>query len=97
MCPEVTLQVPVLSYCAERPSQRGAQGGVISPEVTLQVPVLSYCAEKSPYMVQCKSYCASSSPYKSWARDNFLASRQRQRDNVIEPRGPVRDQTKIEK
>ena len=24
---------------------------------------------------------------QSWARDNFLASRQRQRDNVIEPQG----------
>ena len=25
--------------------------------------------------------------HKSWARDNFLASRQQQRDNVIEPHG----------
>ena len=28
------------------------------------------------------------SPIKSWARDNFIASPQRQRNNVIEPRGP---------
>ena len=30
-----------------------------------------------------------------WARDNYLASRQRQRDNIIQPQGPVRDQKKI--
>ena len=35
--------------------------------------------------------------FQSWARHNFLASRQRQRDNVIYPHGPVRDQKKIEK
>ena len=34
---------------------------------------------------------------QSWARDNFLASGQRQRDNVTEPQGPVRDQKKFEK
>ena len=34
---------------------------------------------------------------QSWARDNFLALRQRQRDNVTEPQGPVRDQKKFEK
>ena len=31
---------------------------------------------------------------QSWARDNFLASRQRQQDNVTQPQGPVRDQKK---
>ena len=34
---------------------------------------------------------------QSWARDNFLASRQRQRNYVTEPQGPVRDQKKIQK
>ena len=32
-----------------------------------------------------------------WAHDNFLALRQRQRENVTEPQGPVRDQKKIRK
>ena len=34
---------------------------------------------------------------QSWARDNCLASRQRQRNNVTEPKGPVRNQKKFEK
>ena len=36
-------------------------------------------------------------PWQSWARDNVLASRQRQRDNVTEPQEPVRDQKKFKK
>ena len=32
-----------------------------------------------------------------WTHDNFLALRQRQRENVTEPQGPVRDQKKFEK
>ena len=45
-------------------------------------------------------YCNSSivaTAMQSWARDNFFASRQRQRDNVTEPQGPVRDPKKFEK
>ena len=34
---------------------------------------------------------------QSWARDNSLVSRQRQRDNVIKPQGLVRDQPKNRK
>ena len=33
------------------------------------------------------SHSAIYTVQQSWTRDNFLASRQRQRDNVIEPRG----------
>ena len=32
-----------------------------------------------------------------WARDNFLASRQRQCDNIIEHQGPVSEKKKFEK
>ena len=42
-------------------------------------------------------YGTSRTKMQGWARDNFLASRQRQHDNVTEPQGPVRDQTKFEK
>ena len=40
---------------------------------------------------------ATTVQYTSWARNNCLASRQPQRDNVTEPQGPVRDQKKFEK
>ena len=30
----------------------------------------------------------AAAPLHSWTRDNFIVSRQRQRDNVIEPQGP---------
>ena len=39
-----------------------------------------------------KRACYRVSEKQSWARDNFLASRQR--DNVIQPQGSVRDQKK---
>ena len=49
-----------------------------------------------PSMLKIKNY-RYAKEHQSWARENFLASRQRQRDNLTEPQGPVRDQKQFAK